>query len=242
MISKKLKKLWKIATRRAYAMAAAKGVAAAGEHERVLARIPLKMVVDVGANRGQFAVVARHCAPKARIVAFEPLSAPGEIFERVFSNDENVQLCRVAIGSQPGEHTIHVSARDDSSSLLPITSKQVSCFPGTEEKSVERVRVARMNEFVSVNDIQRPALLKLDVQGYELEALQGSEDVLDAFDVIYVECSFMELYEGQPLASDVIAYLYQRRFVLDGVYNVKYDRDGVAVQADFLFAMQRVGD
>ena len=74
------------------------------------------------------------------------------------------------------------------------------------------------------------------MQGFELEALQGCEDLLDRFAQVYVECSFLELYTGQALADEVIAWLRERGFRLAGVYNMSYDRNGSAVQGDFLFS------
>ncbi|MHB8405676.1 MAG: hypothetical protein ACYDCJ_09670 [Gammaproteobacteria bacterium] len=52
---------------------------------------------------------------------------------------------------------------------------------------------------------------------------------------VYCECSFIELYAGQALADEVIAWLRERGFILNGVYNMAYDKTGKAVQADFLF-------
>jgi len=89
---------------------------------------------------------------------------------------------------------------------------------------------------LKIEEIVSPALLKLDVQGYELSALRGCEDLLQAFAWVYVERSFMELYKGQALADDVIAWLRERGYNLSGVYNMAYDRNGRAVQADFLFS------
>ena len=80
-----------------------------------------------------------------------------------------------------------------------------------------------------------PALLTLDVQGYELEALHGCEALLPSFTWIYCECSFVTLYEGQALASDVIAWLHARDFRLHGVYNLVYDVAGKEGQGDFFF-------
>jgi len=79
-------------------------------------------------------------------------------------------------------------------------------------------------------------MLKIDVQGFELQALRGCEELLDCFTYIYVECSFTELYEGQALADEIIEWLRKRNFVLKGIYNPYYDANGVAIQGDFLFA------
>lgn len=211
-------------------------VAAGVEHAAVLRQLDgCKTVVDIGANRGQFALAARHCCPAAQIHSFEPLSGPAKTFRRVFVGDARVRLYESAIGAAAGSAVIHVSARDDSSSLLPIGEAQDRLFPGTVEVGQQSVRVARLADYVGNVDINAPALLKLDVQGFELSALQGCEDLLDRFAWIYVECSFLELYQGQALADEVIAWLRERGFVLTGVYNMTYDRDGRAVQADFLF-------
>lgn len=211
-------------------------VAAGVEHARVLSGLNCRAVVDIGANRGQFALIARQCQPKASVISFEPLPAAALKFRAVFEGDDRVALHEVAIGPASGNTTIHVSRRDDSSSLLPITSTQVALFPGTGEVSTATVRVGPLRDFISAAEIQPPALLKLDVQGYELEALRGCEDLLDRFAYVYAECSFVELYGGQPLADEVIAWLHERGFRLRGVHNMEHDRGGRAIQADFLFA------
>ncbi|HEB94406.1 MAG TPA: FkbM family methyltransferase, partial [Gammaproteobacteria bacterium] len=77
--------------------------------------------------------------------------------------------------------------------------------------------------------------LKIDVQGFEMEVLRGCEELLRRFQYVYVECSFVELYAGQAFADEIIAFLRERNFILDGVYNPCYDKNGRAVQADFFF-------
>lgn len=195
-----------------------------------------RSVVDVGANRGQFSLVARQCFPVATIVAFEPLAGPAARFRRVLAGEPRVSLHQYALGPEEGVSTMHVSSRDDSSSLLPITPRQRSIFPGTGESGTTMVRVGRLADFVSASELKPPALLKLDVQGYELEALRGCEELLDSFSYVYAECSFVELYQGQALADDLIAWLRRREHRLRGVYGVVYDGQGRAVQADMLFA------
>lgn len=209
-------------------------VLAGAEHRHVLAG-DLATVVDIGANRGQFALAARRWAPRAQIVSFEPLPKPAEIFRTLFSGDEMVKLHEAAVGTHSEFRAMHVSAKDDSSSLLPITSLQSKIFPGTDEVSTIKVRVAPLETFVELQSIKAPALLKLDVQGYEYEALCGCESVLQRFDSVYCECSFVELYAGQKLAGNIIEWLSARGFRLKGVFNPTYDTAAQAIQADFLF-------
>jgi FkbM family methyltransferase len=212
-------------------------VAAGVEHADVLRGLSgLRTIVDVGANRGQFALAARHYFPEAQIVSFEPLAGPATKYSAVFAGDPRATLIDAALGPESGTSVIHVSQQDDSSSLLPITAEQTELFPGTGEVGTATIRVTRLAELRPATDIQAPGLLKLDVQGFELQALAGCEDVLDRFAWVYAECSFVELYAGQALADEVIAWLRDRNFALHGVYHMAYDARGRAVQADFLFA------
>ncbi len=211
-------------------------VAAAAEHASVLRGIPsLRTIVDVGANRGQFALAARHYFPESRIVAFEPLARPAATWRSVFAGDVRASLVDSALGPMAGDAVIHVAGRDDSSSLLPITAAQDELFPGTAQVGTETVKVARLVDHLPLAEIEAPALLKIDVQGFELQALAGCENALDRFDWAYVECSFIELYAGQAFADEVIAWLRDRGFRLCGIHHMTYDA-GRAVQGDFLFA------
>jgi FkbM family methyltransferase len=212
------------------------GVAAAIEHESLLKTLAFSTVVDIGANRGQFALVARRCFPSARIIAFEPLAGPAERFRTALAADPLITLHQVAIGAANGAATMHVSAEDDSSSLLPIGELQQSLFAGTREVATENIQVECLASRVTDEDLKQPALLKIDVQGYELPVLKGCEALLPRFSHVYVECSFVELYMGQALAAEVIDYLSDHDFDMRGVYNVHYDSQGRAIQADMLFA------
>ncbi len=136
--------------------------------------------------------------------------------------------------------TIHVSERDDSSSLLPIGENQSKLFPHTGERGVQETQVLPLSEAMDVADLSAPVLLKIDVQGFELEVLRGCCSMLGQFSWVYVECSFIELYEGQALAHEVIKYLSQHEFELSGIYNMSYDKKGNAVQADFFFTNSNI--
>jgi len=195
--------------------------------------------VDIGANRGQFALVAHTLIPDANIISFEPLAQPGRKFRDLFNGNKQVRLHRVAIGPERCTADIHVSGRDDSSSLLPITELQDQLHPGTAESGLEKVQVERLASLLSVEEISAPALLKLDVQGYELETLRGCLDLLPSFAYVYVECSFVELYRGQAFADQVIAFLREHGFVLTGIYSLYHDKNGRALDGDFFFRNSR---
>jgi FkbM family methyltransferase len=238
---KKLHKLAIILKTRDYRQAFIRhGVAAGVEHDPLFASFKegLKTIVDIGANRGQFALAARHHVPGARLLSFEPLQEPAEEFRIVFRNDPQVELHQVAIGPQQGSQVMHVSKADDSSSLLPISDLQIHYYPGTGERETRTVEVMQLEAVVKPGAIEQGALLKIDVQGYELEALKGCRSLLDSFNYVYVECSYVSLYTGQALAGEVTEYLNQAGFNLKEVYNLARDKAGNPIQGDFFFSRE----
>ena len=208
-------------------------VMAGVEHKAALNR-PLSTVIDIGANRGQFALAVRAISG-AKVISFEPLPDVAAIFQKVFSYDPAVKLHVAAVGERNEKTQIHLSAKNDSSSLLEIGEAQTNFFPGTQEVGTVEVQVGTLDDFLTKEEIVKPAMLKLDVQGFELYALIGCRNLIGNFDYVYCECSFVELYKNQKLAGEIINYLSAFGFGLTGVYNPSYDYNGNCIQADFLF-------
>lgn len=231
----KFKKLLKLLNNRNYRKALLSGTAAGIEHEDVLKKIDCKTIVDIGANKGQFAIVARAIFPEAYIYSFEPLSHPYEIFKKLFLGDTKVKLFKFAVSDTSGETEIHLSKREDSSSLLPISDKQNEIFPGTFEIGIEKISAKRLADVLRPSEIIQPALLKIDVQGFEMNVLKGSEEFLSSFKYIYSECSYVELYKGQVLFSEINNYLTRKGFLKKFECNTSYDTEGNIIQSDFLF-------
>lgn len=212
------------------------GVAPSFEHYGILQGLEnIKCVIDIGANVGQFSLLCKIVHPNASIHAFEPLGKAADTFLKVLGHEPDVYVYRHAIGSEASEKYMNVTARADSSSLL-APDAQSRIFPGTHAVSQEAVRVLPLQDVLRREDISSPALLKIDVQGYEGEVLKGCERLLENFDWIYCEASFLELYRGQPLADEIIAWLAARGFRL---VSINCDgsslHDGKTIQADFLF-------
>lgn len=161
-----------------------------------------RTVIDVGANRGQFALVARATWPEARIISFEPVPSAAATFSAVFEGDSGVELHRFALGSAMEERVLTVPAADDGASFLV----QLRGVPLT-------VQVRRLDA-VDL-DFARPALLKLDVQGFELEVLKGASLTLPFIDAVVAECSFAAAPPIPP-ASELIDFMSQADFRLTG--------------------------
>lgn len=220
--------------RRSWRRAARRGVAAAVEHRNVPFGPEFASIIDVGAHHGQFSLVARALYPNADVMCVEPLPEAVERLRIIHAGDDRVTILPLAAAATDGMRSLHVSRKTDSSSLLPILGAHVEAFPGTEETRIVQVE-ARPLDAMFARPLRRPALLKIDVQGGELEVLTGATGLLAFVDAVYVECSFVELYGGQALAHDVINELSRGGFAVDGVFSVVRDDAGRCLQADFLF-------
>jgi FkbM family methyltransferase len=230
------RKLLAVLRRPEYRRALLHGVVASVEHDAIPLRRDFATVIDVGANRGQFAIYAAAQFPGASLICFEPLPGARAGLRRVLAGNRRLTVFEYALSCDNGERELHVSAADDSSSLLPIGPRQREAFPGTGERSTVAVQVRRLDDVLETRVLEAPVLLKLDVQGSELAVLEGGERTLRLVQAVLVEVSFVELYTGQPLADQVFDRLRKLGFTCKGVWSLTYGAAGECLQGDFLFA------
>ena len=237
MASKLLKAFRLLKQRRFAQVALLHHVAASTEHLAAIRICAPRMLLDAGANKGQFSLAFRVLHPTALICAFEPLPKAADIFDQIFAGDESASLQRVALADADGSAIFHVADRSDSSSLLKPGRGQERAFDVRAASAIE-VPIKRLDDCIDISNLPRPILLKVDVQGGELGVFDGC-DQLGEIDFIYVELSFVELYDEQPLFSDVITYLGGRGFKVIGVFNQVITREFGPTQVDVL--LQRSG-
>jgi FkbM family methyltransferase len=212
----------------------AHGVAPSIEHLPVLRKLQVDGIIDVGANRGQFSLACRLALPKAPIVAFEPIPHEAKTYRAVHGGFTHVELLETALGDQAGQATLHLSQSADSSSLLSIGSRQTELFPGTQEVASIVVPVQRLDDLQQHWTGRHQQLLKLDVQGFELNVLRGAEQTLQNCKFVYAECSDVVLYEGQALRPEVSKFLASHGFRESASFNATYDGEQL-IQADYLY-------
>jgi FkbM family methyltransferase len=184
-------------------------------------------VVDVGAARGEWTIDCQRLFPEATYVLIEPLPDHVAGLTAISSRLPRVRVWSGAVGATEGKATIRTHG--DQSSMLVANDAQ---FRGTDLE----VPLRTLDSLVTTGELRRPDLVKLDVQGYELEVLRGANSVLEHAQVLLVELSFRRLYAGQPLAHEVIAFLGQRGFrIADVCTYSQRARDAALLQSDVLF-------
>jgi FkbM family methyltransferase len=181
--------------------------------EELMAR-RLGLVLDVGANAGFFGDAVRSQGYAGRIVSFEPLAEAFAELEQRAQADPLWEARRVALADRDGEADLQVAGNSWSSSLLPMEARHVASAPASAVVRSERVPLVRLDTIWDEVRRDDRAYLKLDVQGAELDVLRGAGHALRDVEVVEAELSVVELYAGQPLLHDVVAFLEPHGFAL----------------------------
>ena len=204
-----------------------------GLQRRLLSQVDL--VVDVGANTGQYAALVRSLGYRGPIVSFEPSRQAYEILARKAANDPRWHVRRCALGAVAGHSVLHLSANSASNSMLPIQAAHLAAAPYSQVVGREEIRVSTADEELS--DVDGHALwLKMDVQGAELDVLAGAGATCGRARVVQSEMLLGELYENQADYLEICSVLRQRGLRLHHLERGFQDKSsGLVLAVDGLF-------
>jgi FkbM family methyltransferase len=149
-----------------------------------------------------------------------------------FRDDTRVIIHHCALGSKNDQLKFNIVEHATSSSFFQPSKTNHKYHPGEMEitQNIE-VAVVRLDSVVD-GDID---ILKLDLQGYELEALRGCGDLLTQIKTITTEVEFISLYEGQPLFADIDSFLRENGFRLYNLYDLWTQDDGQLTAGDAVY-------
>lgn len=203
-----------------------------------LDRFEVDLILDVGANIGQFVTELRSVGYKGDVVSFEPLSAAHiQLSEATKGDPKWLVHSRSAIGDHDGEVEINIAGNSVSSSVLPMMDAHVSAAVGSAYVGVERVPISRLDRVAAkyLENARRP-FLKIDTQGFESQVLDGAQGILTKMQGVLCELSLVPLYEGQSLWLAMLQRLEGAGFTLWAVQPGFTDpRDGRTLQLDAIF-------
>ena len=176
----------------------------------------IRTVVDIGANDGAYSEYLDGFFKPVVIHAIEPLPGCQAKLRARQQRMPNLQIHDVALDERAGEATFFSNSYAPASSLLRISELSKQTFPETERESPTSVRVARLDDVLDADRLERDVLIKIDVQGVEDRVIRGGRRVFLAARFVLVEMSFVQMYDGQALFDEVHAQLAELGLRLAG--------------------------
>lgn len=192
-------------------------------------------IVDVGAHFGESSALFSEIFPEAAISAFEPDPVSYRVL--VSRHLSRVRAFNVALGSADGSRVLNLNADSGTNSFFPANSMGLRYLAQkmAVRSSVE-VPIRTLDDFREELGLSTIDLLKVDVQGYELEVLRGATRSLKDVRALQIECNFIPQYKGSSTFSDVDLFLREQGFALHNLYDLyRESDDGILIFGDGIF-------
>ena len=181
-----------------------------------LKEFEITLVIDVGANIGQFGKSIRGTGYSGIIYSFEPLIDAHEQLLKNTNQDKNWLIHnRCAVGDMIGDVAINVAANSYSSSIKEMLPSHLNAAPDSGLIGFHGAQVITLDSLLKAWEPHKGRIfLKIDTQGFEQEVLKGAAGTLDFVAVVQVELSLTELYKGQALYDYFFSFFDSLGFVL----------------------------
>jgi FkbM family methyltransferase len=203
------------------------------EQARTIGFVP-RAVIDVGAAYGSFTCLCQTVFPDARYLLVEPLEEYRPLLDQVKQTSASVDYTMAAASAHEGVIQINVHPDLVGSSLY----REVETGTGVNGM-MRTVRSVTVDRLVRDAGFDGPYLLKVDVQGAELDVLQGAEHTLSSSELVVLEVSFFKFFEDGPECADVLAYMKKKGFVPYDIVGRQYrPLDGALSQVDIAFVKE----
>ena len=203
-----------------------------GHLKNLLRSESISLVLDVGANQGQFAAtLRREVGFKGQIESFEPYPAAYEVCAKVSQSDNAWNTHSIALGSVDRDTVLHTYSQSEWNSLHGLNRSAVQ-GSGREVVPIAKVPCTERRLDSVWGEVVRPSdvvLIKSDTQGHELQVLEGVGRHVDQVAALLIEVSLVAFYEAEPVLSEVVPSVAAMGFTPSGFYPVTRFRNSKAL-------------
>jgi len=191
--------------------------------------LDVRSALDGGAACGGWARLIREIFPGVEVLAVEPRDEVQAELRAVQAELGRVKVAKTLLGATPGEANFYLDG--DSSS---VNQEFAGGTTGI------RLPVTTIDQLVQSLEFPHPDLIKLDLQGAELDALAGASECLKHAKAVLLEVSFLPFEKDMPLIADVLWFMKNKGFVAYDVLGLWHrPLDGAMAQGDILFVPEQ---
>jgi FkbM family methyltransferase len=193
-------------------------------------------IIDVGANVGQFSVAANNLMPQATIYPIEPDPKTAELLRKNVSPRVAANIIVSAVGERVGTVSFQVNSDSQVSSVLPLGEDRKKSFPVSTVQESIIVPISTLDVLFEGKSLAQPALLKIDVQGYEDKVIEGARGMLKSLRWVLMEVSFAKLYDGEKDFTFIMTLMGDNGFKFVRPMNFHFSTvTGEIIEMDALF-------
>tara|TARA_B100002019_G_scaffold286240_1_gene296411 strand:+ start:2136 stop:2924 length:789 start_codon:yes stop_codon:yes gene_type:complete len=205
--------------------------------KRIFSTHKVNTIIDGGASIGDISLKFANYFPKSNVYCFEPYSDFNQFLTKRFKDNERISIFPFALNSTNDQLNLYINNSKGTNSTLPPASEGVLIYGNQfDNTGVEITEAISLDSWAKQNDIDHIDILKLDVQGTELDVLKGANHLLsnNGIDALLIEINFQNCYRNQSRWDDLISYLMNSGYSLFNFYNF-YHYEGKLVQSDAIF-------
>ena len=188
--------------------------------------LSVKFAIDGGAANGSWTREFLEIYPGARVLCIEPRDEVQDDLKKTAVEFPTIEIAKTLVGDKVGMVEFNVD------------NDQSSIFSKHDQAAGKRVveNITTIDTLIAERKLPWPDLIKLDLQGAELNALSGASECLKHAQAVMLEVSFIPLLKGWPLIGDVIPFMLERGFVCYDISSLwQRPLDGALAQGDFIF-------
>lgn len=209
---------------------------------RTLIHFDINVLLDVGANSGQFAEKTIIYGYKKKIISFEPMSKAHKELSLKSKKYKNWEIYkRVGIGEKKGVKILNISKNSVSSSILEINKKHLVDEPNARIISKEKINLVTLNDVLKNFNKKDKIFLKIDTQGFEKKIIKGASKVLNKINCIMLETSIIPMYKGEDNYIEIIQFMKKKGFYVWAIERGFSNKiTGRVNQLDIIFVKKNV--
>lgn len=201
---------------------------------RLLERLAINCVLDVGANHGQYAQLLRACGYRGDIVSFEPIPEVFASLRQSMAGDPRWHGHPWALGEAETELEINVANGDAQASSFLTFNEEGPVRWGDEHRVARSVRVPVRRLDAVLDQVtghieSRRIYLKLDTQGFDLRVVAGAGARINEILALQTEIAAFHFYDGMTSMGDALNRYRDLGFAITGMYPVARKLDGLQV-------------
>jgi len=193
--------------------------------------LEVELAVDAGAHLGSWTKVCRQIYPSTKVIMIEPQAKLLDSCKRRFAGHQDLTFVECGLYDADGEMPLFPHVRADSFSLIPTTKSMM-------DADLESVRVRRLDRLcIDLVGEATPSIVKLDCEGVELEALEGSGSLVGVVPVFVVEAGLNNPSFRNSL-SVMQAWFERRGYKLVDIVDAVRADSGVLWNVDLVFVLR----